>query len=107
MRCRDVPRNAMGWPTVEARYFDEAQLRREGERWRATAHDTNPSTVGYNEWKTYADELHVRGFIEVVNPDVPLLPNGRRLWGTLLERSRAARRSSVWSVFSGFGRKCA
>lgn len=103
----DVPRTAVGWPTVGPEFFNEAQLRKEGEHWRKTALNTRPGTVGYEEWKKYADELHNRGFIEVVDPRVPLLAEDRTFWRNDHERRCGKRRVSIWSIFSGFSAKSA
>ena len=97
----DVPRNAMGWPTVGPEHFNERQLRKEGERWREAALDSWPGIVGYDEWKKYADELHRRGFVELVDPRVPLLTSDRRFWRNAEERAAHPFRRSVWSIFSG------
>lgn len=96
----DVPRNANGWPSVGPEFFTEAQLRKEGEQWRNTALKTYPGTVGYREWEKYAQELHRRGFIELVDPRVPLLANDRTYARHEGERKADPRRPSIWSIFS-------
>ena len=96
----DIPRNANGWPTVEPEFFTERQLRKEGESWRKTALETYKGTVGYEEWEKYARELHVRGFIELVDPRVPLLENDKTFARNRIEAERHPRRPSIWSIFS-------
>lgn len=79
----DVPRNALGWPTVEPKYFTEAQLRKECEQWRTTALNTGRGTIGYSEWEKYAKELHRREFLSVVDPRIPVIEpisEERQLW---------------------------
>lgn len=68
----DVPRNKNGWPVVDPRYFTELQLRREAEKWRPTARQTDSFTVAYAEWHRYATELWQRGFTEKPDLDVEL-----------------------------------
>lgn len=63
----DVPRDANNWPTVEPKFFTEAQLRREGEKWRPAAKDTSSGTVSFSCWNKYATELCSRGFIKEVD----------------------------------------
>jgi len=68
----DIPRNAMGWPVIEPKFMNEYQLRVEGEKWRKTALDTCTGTVGCDHWEKYAKELVERGFVEIVDPRIPL-----------------------------------
>jgi hypothetical protein len=80
----DVPRDAQGWPTVGPEFFTEAQLRREGERWRGGG-AIQIGTIAYEKWELYATELHRRGFVETVDLAASLLaqrPNVRSIFGS-------------------------
>ncbi|MCS4090242.1 hypothetical protein [Rhizobium sp. BK176] len=95
----DVPRNAMGWPTVGPEFFNETQLRKEAEKWRGGG-KIMPSITAYQEWERYATELHRRGFVEIVDPRVPLLASDETYARNEEERKANPRRPSVWAVFS-------
>jgi hypothetical protein len=95
----DVPRNANGWPTVGPEFFTEAQLRKEAEKWRGGG-AIPKGIVAYDQWELYATELHRRGFIEIVDPRVPLLANDKTYARNEAERKADPRRPSIWSIFS-------
>lgn len=61
----EVPRSKNGWPTVEPDIMDDLQLIYEASRWRSTARDTHPGTVGGHCWTKYTDELIKRGRMDL------------------------------------------
>jgi len=56
-----VPRNALGWPLLTPDEMTDDQLRREANRWRASAGETGHGTVSHGEWIKYAGAYARRG----------------------------------------------